>query len=275
MNQFINFNGNLLDEANPVVKASNRSLRYGDGLFESMRWENDRIFLGDYHFERLFQGLDILQMERPPGFTADYLFTQIRELCKKNGRETARIRLNVFREESPALFPVNNRAQFIIEMADLPGSGPEPLRLTVYPGEKKSTGILSNIKTNNHLIYIMAAKYAQQNGFDDALILNARNGICEATSSNVFFISGRSVFTPPLTEGCVAGVMRRHLLQQLPLLGFTVQETPVSLEMVYEMDEVFLTNAIRGIQSVGRLGNKEYPKKTAVSQIVSFGQKAL
>jgi len=275
LNQFINFNGNLLDEANPVVKASNRSLRYGDGLFESMRWENDRIFLGDYHFERLFQGLDILQMERPPGFTADYLFTQIRELCKKNGRETARIRLNVFREESPALFPVNNRAQFIIEMADLPGSGPEPLRLTVYPGEKKSTGILSNIKTNNHLIYIMAAKYAQQNGFDDALILNARNGICEATSSNVFFISGRSVFTPPLTEGCVAGVMRRHLLQQLPLLGFTVQETPVSLEMVYEMDEVFLTNAIRGIQSVGRLGNKEYPKKTAVSQIVSFGQKAL
>ena len=275
MNQFINFNGSLLDEVNPVVKASNRSLRYGDGLFESMRWENDRISLADYHFERLFHGLDVLQMERPPAFTADYLLTQVRELCKKNRQESARIRLNVFREGSAALLPVNNRAQFIIEMADLPGSGPEPLRLTVYPGEKKSTGILSNIKTNNYLIYIMAAKYAQQNGFDDALILNARGSVCETTSSNTFFVRGRSVFTPPLTEGCVAGVMRRYLLQQLPSLGFTVQEIPISLEMIYEMDEVFLTNAIRRIQPVGRLGNKEYPKKAAVSQIVSFGQKAL
>lgn len=275
MSQFINFNGSLLNETSPVVKASNRSLRYGDGLFESMRWENDEISLRDFHFERLFHGLDILQMERPPGFTADYLFTQIRELCKKNGRETARIRLNVFREESPAFHPVNNDLQFIIEMADLPGSKPESLRLTVYHDEKKATGILSNLKTNSYLLSVMAAKYAQQRGFDDALMLNARDGVCEASSSNIFFIKDRTVFTPPLTEGCVAGVMRRYLLQQLPSLGFMVQEIPFSLEMIYEMDEVFLTNAIRRIQPVGRLGNKEYPKKAAVSQIISFGQKTL
>jgi branched-chain amino acid aminotransferase len=273
LSQFINFNGSLLNETSPVVRASSRAVRYGDGLFESMRWENGRISLGDFHIERLFRGLDILQMERPPGFAADYIFTQIRELCKKNRRETARIRLNVFREESPLLFPENNRLQFIIEMADLPASDPEPLGVTVYRDEKKSTGILSNIKTNNHLIYIMAAKYARLNGFDDALILNVRDGICEATSSNVFFIKDHSVFTPPLTEGCVAGVMRRYLLQQLPSLGFTVQEIPLSLEMIYEMDEVFLTNAIRKIQPVDSMGNKAYPKRAAVSQIVSFGQK--
>ena len=261
MSQFINFNGSLLDETSPVVKASNRSLRYGDGLFESMRWENDRISLGDFHFERLFHGLDILQMERPPDFTADYLFTQIRELCKKNGQETARIRLNVFREESPALFPENNRPQFIIEMADLPESNPTPLRVTVFDDEKKSTGILSNLKTNNYLTFIMAVKYAYQNGFDDALILNTRDGICEATSSNVFFIKDRSVFTPPLSEGCVAGVMRRHLLKRLPGLGFSVHEVPVTREMVSEMDEVFLTNAIRGIRPVKCIANCEYTKK--------------
>lgn len=261
MNQFINFNGSLLDEANPVVEASNRSLRYGDGLFESMRWENDRISLGDFHFERLFHGLDVLQMERSPGFTADFLLTQIRELCKRNQRETARIRLNVFREESLALFPVNNRPQFILEMADLPESNPEPSHITIYPDERKSTGILSNVKTNNHLIYIMAAKYAQQNGFDDALILNTRDGICEATSSNVFFIKDRSLFTPPLAEGCIAGVMRRHLLNRLPALGFSVREVPVTREMISDMDEVFLTNAIRGIRPVKRIANREYSKK--------------
>jgi branched-chain amino acid aminotransferase len=255
------------------VKASNRGLRYGDGLFESMRWENDRISLGDLHFERLTYGLKILQMESPPGFTADYLFMQIRELCKKNGAETARIRLNVFREESPAFFPVNNRLQFIIETAALPDADPQPLRLTVYHEEKKATGILSNLKTNSYLLSVMAGKYARQNGFDDALILNVRDAVCEASASNIFFIKDHAVFTPPLTEGCVAGVMRRWLLQQLPSLGFRVQETPLSLEMIYEMDEVFLTNAIRGIQPVGRLGTREYPKGIAVSQIVLFGKK--
>jgi branched-chain amino acid aminotransferase len=232
-----------------------------------MRWENDRVSLGDFHFERLFRGLEILQMERPPGFTADYLIAQIRELCRKNRQERARIRLNVFREESPAFFPVNNGVQFIIETADLPETGPEPLRLTVYHDEKKPTGILSNLKTSNYLLSVMAARFARQNGFDDALLLNVRDGICEASASNVFFIKARSIFTPPLTEGCVAGVMRRYLLQQLPSLGFAVEETPLSLEMIYEMDEVFLTNAIRKIQPVGRLGTREYRQEIAGSLI--------
>jgi branched-chain amino acid aminotransferase len=267
LGQFINFNGHSLDDAIPIVNASNRSLRYGDGLFESMRWENDRISLGDFHFQRLFHGLEILQMERPPAFTVDYFFTQIQELCKRNGREAARIRLNVFREESPALFPANNRPQFIIETADLPASNPEPLRLTVYPGEKKATGILSSLKTNSYLLSVMAAKYAQQNGFDDALILNARDGICEASSSNVFLIRDRTVFTPSLAEGCVAGVMRGHLMRQLPALGFAVQEISAGLEMLYEADEVFLTNAIRRIQPVCRLGDRRYRQEITKSLI--------
>ena len=121
----------------PVACASNRSLRYGDGLFETMRWEHGKILLESFHFERLFHGLRVLQFELPPDFTADYLSAQIRELCKNNNQDKARIRLNVFREESPALIPVNNRPQFIIESTDLPDPNPNPVSTTIYNEEKK------------------------------------------------------------------------------------------------------------------------------------------
>lgn len=274
MNSFINFNGNLKDAAVPVACASNRSLRYGDGLFETMRWEHGKILLESFHFERLFHGLRVLQFELPPDFTADYLSAQIRELCKNNNQDKARIRLNVFREESPALIPVNNRPQFIIESTDLPDPNPNPVSTTIYNEEKKSTGILSNLKTNNHLIYVMAAKHAQLNGFDDALILNVQDRLCEATSSNLFFIRDRHIYTPPLSEGCVAGVMRRYLLNHLPPLGFIVHETSITKEMILDMNEVFLTNAIRGIRPIVRLESRIYPQKLTEALITSLAMKS-
>ncbi|HEY4154095.1 MAG TPA: aminotransferase class IV, partial [Puia sp.] len=220
--QFINFNGALLDSATPVISASNRSFRYGDGLFETMRWENGEIRLGAFHFDRFFGGLKILQMECPADFTSGFLSAEIAELCRKNKRQRARVRLNVYREESAALYPENNRPRFVIECSDLPEAGLKSLRATIYSAEKKPAGILSNLKTNNYLLNVMAVKFARQNGFDDALILNSGDRLCEAGSSNLFFIKERSIYTPSLAEGCVAGVMRRHLLNHLPQLGFSV-----------------------------------------------------
>ena len=272
LGRFINYSGKLLEAALPAITASNRSLRYGDGLFESMRWEHGELSLAGFHFERLFHGLGVLQMEWTEDFNAGYLKDQIAELCIMNNQETARIRLNVFRTESPALFPVNNRLQFIIETADLPDPKPEPLRVGIYAEEKKSTGILSNLKTNNYLIYIMAAKHAHQNGFDDALVLNSADRLCEATSSNVFFIMGRNIYTPPLSEGCVAGVMRRHLLNRLPEQGFSVNEIPITKEMIMDMDEGFLTNAIREIRPVSRIVNREFPQKLTSAIIASLAK---
>ena len=257
-NRFINYNGELLDAETPVVTASNRSLRYGDGLFETMRWEKGRLELGDLHFDRLWRGMGVLQMEPGSGFTVGYLQEQIRNLCERNGLNNARVRLNVFREDSPALFPLNNRPRFIIETADLPAQNPEPVRAILYTEEKKSPGILSNLKVNNYLLYIMASRHAGKNGFDDSMVLNTAGRLCEATSSNIFFISGKKIFTPALSEGCVAGVMRRHLTGLLPEWGYDVEETIIPKEMPEDMDEAFLTNAIRRIHPVASIGDKKF-----------------
>lgn len=258
MTQFINIDGQLISAECPVATAANRSLRYGDGLFESMHWKSGRLPLGDFHFQRLFEGMKALRLERPSTFTAEYLRHQIDRLCAQNKLDSARIRLNVFREDGGLLVPLHNSARFIIETAPLTNVSDEPLQLTVYREQKKASGLLANLKTNSHLLYILAAQYANAEGFDDALILNTAYRFCEATSSNVFFIRDGRLYTPSLEEGCVAGVMRRYLLTQSPRMGISVSEIPVDRELLMTMDEMFLTNAVRGIRMVGSFSGKSF-----------------
>ena len=134
------------------------------------------------------------------------------------------------------------------------------MRLTVYKAELKSTGILSNLKTNNYLLNTLAIQYARENGFDDAILLNSRGNICEASSSNLFMVQKGILFTPALSQGCVAGTKRRELLQILPGLGFQIEETIITKDMIFEMEEIFLTNAIRPIRPVICIDNTYYSR---------------
>ena len=262
MNDLINFNGSLTDPQTPIARASNRSLRYGDGLFETMYWDGQIIQNLTYHLDRLFQGLAILRIDLSEGFTREFISEEISRLCLNNaGSEKVRVRLNVFREDGSVLMPAKNRPVFIIETTDFPEFNLSPLRLTLYEGEKKNIGKLSNLKTNNYLLNILAIQHAKENGFDDAVFLNNKGNICEASSSNLFMVQKGVLFTPALSQGCVAGTKRRELLEKLPDLGFQVEETIITKDMVFEMEEIFLTNAIRGIRPVICIDNTYFSRE--------------
>ncbi|HEX3079019.1 MAG TPA: aminotransferase class IV [Puia sp.] len=258
----INYNGNLIDPQTPVATAANRSLRFGDGVFETMYWDGQKIENLDFHFDRLFKGLLILQFDLSDGFTREFLSEEIIKLCENNSAFVrARVRLNIFREDGAVLLPVGNKPVFIIESSVYPEENLTPLRLTIYKGELKSTGELSNLKTNNYLLNTLAIQYAKNNGFDDAVILNSRGNICEASSSNLFLVQKGVLFTPALSQGCVAGTKRRELLEILPSLGFQVEETIITKDMIFEMEEIFLTNAIRPIRPVICIDNTYYSRE--------------
>ena len=104
----------------------------------------------------------------------------------------------------------------------------------------------------------MAALYAKQNKYDDVFLLNTSNRVCDSTISNIFWIKNGVIHTPPLSEGCIAGVMRRHLLNILPSAGFSVMEQPAGMEDILHSDEVFLTNAISGMRWVGSMPGKDF-----------------
>lgn len=245
-----------------LATACNRSLRYGDGLFETMYWDGQQIQNLPFHLDRLFQGLAILQFDLSGGFTKEFITDEINRLCENNSHAIiARVRLNVFREDGAALLTACNKPVFIIETSVLQLENTGPLRLTIFKGDSKSTGILSNLKTNNYLLNILSVQHAKKNGFDDALILNQRGNICEASSSNLFMVQKGILFTPALSQGCVAGTKRRELLEKLPSLGFQIEETIITKDMVFEMEEIFLTNAIRGIMPVICIDNTYYSRE--------------
>ena len=262
MGIFFNYNGKILSQDTTVVGVSNRGLRYGDGIFETMRVKNNSIQFRDLHFQRLFHGLSVLKFSIPSHFTPLMLETQILELCKKNGLGSdVRVRLMIFRSNGGLYDPKDLRPNYTIETFPLAPSdslNSNGLVIGICPGIEKSCDSLSNLKSNNFLSYVMAATWAKEQKFNDALLMNTRGGICDSTIANIFTIVKGNIYTPPLSEGCVAGVMRAWLINHLSTIGYKVIEEPINIDALQASDEVFLTNAIKGIRWVKECGNSTY-----------------
>ena len=256
------FNGKFTDADKAVLPASNRSYRYGDGLFETMKVKDGAILLAAFHMERLFDGMSLLKMDVPALVTKDKLKDVILELCKQNKCEAlARVRLSVSRGNG-GLYDEDRKLQYLVECWPLPSTvnqlNENGLMIDIFPDVAKSTDIFSNLKSANFLVYSMAAVYAKENKLNDCLVLNANGKIADSTIANLFLVKGDTIFTPALSEGCVNGVMRKYLLESLAASNYQVEETIVSAEDLLAADEVFLSNAINGIRWVQRFRNKIY-----------------
>jgi branched-chain amino acid aminotransferase len=249
---FISFNGRQVSQYEPVLDASNRAFKYGDGLFETIRVVKGEIPLADYHFKRLFRGMNQLKIARGI-LTREFLTHQILELCQTNNcLVKSRVRLQIFRNN-------DNTPGFIIEAVDLPdaakGWDEIGYNIDIFPGASKSADELSNLKSSNFLPYVMADFFAKENSLDDSILLNSNGRIADTSRANIFLIRNGRVFTPSLTEGCVDGVMRSWLKFKLEQ---EIIETVVSLDDLNSATEVFLTNAIFGIRWVKSFRNNTY-----------------
>ena len=246
-----------------VAGASCRGLRYGDGLFETMKVNREAIQLAPYHMDRLLAGMDLLQFDRPSYVNKDYFLEKILQLVHRNGHgKLARVRLMVYRGNGGLYDPESHYPHHIIQSWSLPEANhhwnQNGLVVGVHEMARKSMDLLANCKTNNYLPYVMGALEAKKHKWNDALILNGAHRIADATIANLFLVKRGEVLTPSLEEGCVAGVMRRYLLEQLRAAGMECRETQVTLEMAEQADEMFLTNSTYGMRWVGRLGSKTY-----------------
>jgi branched-chain amino acid aminotransferase len=256
----VNLNGELANAHQPLIAVQNRAFRYGDGLFETMKCVNGAIALQHLHFERLFTGMNQLMFQIPGWFTTEFLTRQILQLISANNHQSvSRIRLMVFRG-SGGLYDANlAEFNFLIESFPLPASAVnEDLVIGVYDKARKSQDLFSSIKSNNFLPYTVAAHHARNAGWHDAIILNTSDRVADSTISNVFIIKNNIISTPALSEGCVAGVMRRFLLGKLSAAAYQVNEAGITPEALYAADEVFLTNAVSGIRKVKTAGDRHY-----------------
>lgn len=261
--EYINFNGSIVPADQLIFKANNRGFRYGDGLFESMRYVKGKLKFPEMHIDRIQKGMKLLRFDNCSLIDAWFIREKVEELVRRNRTGTnARIRLTVFRDSEGLYSPVSNKFGYVLEIQKLDESqyvlNKKGLIIDVYDEIPKPVNALSNLKTCNAMIYVLAAIYKNQNALDEVLILNHHGFLCESMSSNVFVVYDRKLYTPALNEGCIAGVMRQVVMRLAKENDIELVEAQINPDILNEADEVFLTNAAKGIQWVMGYNNKRY-----------------
>lgn len=259
---YINFNGEILPADSILLTIANRAFKYGDGLFESMRVMKGKLKFPELHAERLQKGMKALKIDGYSQADSWFLKEKVEELARRNKIKHGRLRLTVFRDAEGLYAPTQNKMAYCMEIQPID----EPryflnergLIMDVYTELPKPLNWLSNIKTCNSLVYVMAGIYKKQNKLDDVFLINQNRYLCEANSSNIFVWYQNHLYTPALSEGCVEGVMRRVVIQLALDNNIPVTEAQINPEILNAADEVFLTNATKGIQWVMGYGVKRY-----------------
>ena len=259
---FINFNGELFPADNRLLTTANRGFRYGDGLFESMRLMKGQLKFADLHADRLQRGMKALKIDGYSQMDTWFLKEKVEQLAARNKIKHGRLRLTVYRDAEGLYTPMQNKMAYCLELQPMDEPryflNDKGLIMDIFTEVTKPTNFLSNIKTCNSLIYVLAGIFKTQNRLDDTFLLNQNGFLCEGGSSNIFVWYKSHLYTPALSEGCVEGVMRQIVIKLAKQGNIPFTEAQINPDILYEADEVFLTNATKGIQWVMGYGVKRY-----------------
>lgn len=248
-------------EENPVSPQM-RAEKFGNGIFETMRLFQGKILNAPYHFERLLNSMNELGFSNSH-FSSSFFIEEIKKLLELNQEKNhARIRLMVTQSAT-----ADKKINYLIESWGLPSlfEFNEGLKLDFFPDAQKKISTDAHLKKNNCAIAAQARKYAEINLLDDAIILNELNRISECSIANIFIIKNNKIYTPPLSEACVAGTMRRFLLNDFLPKQYSICEKEITKNELLNGDEIFLTNAIRPIRWVEEIGEHSFSQSVTFS----------
>jgi branched-chain amino acid aminotransferase len=260
----VNFNGVLISSENIKLSLENRAFKYGDAIFETVKVLNKKVVFWEDHYFRLMASMRMLRMKIPIEFTLEFLEQEIlKTVAAQREANAYRIRLNIFRKDGGLYTPKTNKIDFTIEVKESTYQIKDFYSLDVYKDFYNYSGLLSTIKTNNRMVNTLASIFADENDLDNCILLNEKKGVVEVTNGNIFVVKGKVVKTPALTEGCIKGITRLKVLEILfKNKELTIEETSISPFEIQKADEVFITNAIIGVQPV-----TNYKKKTFTTEI--------
>lgn len=262
----VSFSGELIESTDFAVGIENRSFKYGDGLFETMKYSRGKLHFWEDHYFRLMSSMRILRMEIPMDFSPEYFLEKINEFITANhlDGQAVRLRMTVFRKDGGYYVPNSNNIEWVLEGSqvedDLFVLNDRGLQIELYKEHYKAKGLLANIKSTSSQFYNVAGVYISENQWDEAVIINDDKHVVETLYGNLFMVKDGVLITPPLSTGCVKGVMRKNILEIAKIMEIPVEEKTFSPFDLQRADEVFITNAIKGVQWVSGYRKKAYKK---------------
>lgn len=264
-----NLNGVIIRNKALTIRLDNRGLNYGDGVFETLKVLRGKILFWEDHYFRLMASMRILRMEIPMSFSPEYLEEQV-ALCLKEAKledQVVRVKILVVRKAGGLYTPEQREVDFLIRAEVLDQANYElneqGYEVELYKDFYKASGLLGNLKTTSAQLYTLAGIFKKENQLDECILLNEKKEVVESISANLFMLKGEELITPPLSSGCLRGVMRKQVMRIAEELGLQVKEESFSPFALQKADELWLCNVINGIRWVGKYRKKEYQKDWA------------
>jgi branched-chain amino acid aminotransferase len=265
IHRYVYHNDRLLPVEQVRLSPGQAGLLNGWGLFTTLRVFEGEPFAFERHWRRLER--DAARTHLPLPFQAERVRGQLGEVLRANqvAEGTARIYIlynKVGFWQSEENFPP---VDLILYSAGLPAYH-EPARLGLREQGRHAASPLAGVKTTAWLNNVWNLYEAQQDGWDEVVLLNERGEVAECTAANIFCVRGGRVFTPPLASGCLEGVTRGVLIEIAPGAGVQCDERGLKPEELYAADEVFISSTNRSVLAVGEVAGHKFAAPGPVTQ---------
>ncbi|MBO1308189.1 D-amino-acid transaminase [Enterococcus sp. 669A] len=252
------WNDKIVDESEVKIDTEDRGYQFGDGIYEVIRIYNGLLYMEEEHLERFFRCADKIRLTLP--FTKEEFSQRLHRFAEEVGIKNGRLYFQVTHGAAkPRLHSFPDPKEVVpVLTADI--------QEISRPMEKLTKGISGGIVTDKRWLHcdiksisllgnILALNEAQENGYDDAVLV--RDGIVtEASSSNLWMVKDGVLYTHPDGELILPGITKIKVRQLANQLGFKLVEEPFTKEFIVEADEVFKTSSVAEVTPIISINGK-------------------
>ena len=266
----VNINGKIIQNPEAYITLDNRGFSYGDAIFETLKVIGEKPIFWEAHYFRLMASMRILRMDIPMKFTPEFLQSEIATLVQSfaHSSPSYRVKLFVYRTAGGLYTPDSNSVEYAITISSLKSDlyhlSEQDYEIELFKDYLISPNLLSTLKTNNKVVNVVGSIFAKENNYANCLLLNTENHVVEALNGNLFLVQGNVVKTPPLSDGCLKGIMRQTLMELITSSSdLTLEEASISPFELQKADEIFITNMISGLIPVSKYRKKVYSSEVS------------
>jgi len=262
MHRFLLHNDEVRDAADPVVSPGQVGLMNGWGVFSTVRVYDGVLFEWGRHWERMRHDAGRFRVPFPEN--AEWVESRLHRLIEANQAWNATLRVCVVRNRG-GMFEGPSATEFdLIAFTTNVRPWGEGARLGVIPNARFAASEFAGAKILSWAENLTRYERAQEQGLDEVVLLNERGEVCECTSANVFVVRGSQVWTPPLSSGCLPGVTRAVLLEEIRVPGIDVVEKTIFPADLEPAEEMFINSTTRELLPVFSVEGHEFPRSHPV-----------
>jgi branched-chain amino acid aminotransferase len=263
IHRFVLHNGRIREADDPMLRPGQLGLLAGWGLFSTLRVMDGVLFAWEHHWARMSRDSALMNVPLPPD--PEQVHQDLLKLIEANNASNATLRVVVVRnaggmwEGAPT-----GRDSDLIAMTANSNPWGDSVKLVYQTGGRFAGSEFAHAKITSWGANLRFYEKAHEQGFDECILLNERGEITECTSANIFAVHGSEVFTAPVSAGCLPGVTREILLNEIRVPGVRISEKILRPEDLESADDVFITSTTRDLLGVAQIGTKQLPERDKV-----------